>query len=117
MIRGGAIKLAVRDLERAVRFYVETLGMKLVEDGGDAWAVIDAGDGLRIGLGRAGDALSGASIPTGTRIDFAPKLPLAEAIAILDNRGVAFTRATENGAELALFTDPDGNALALRTRS
>ena len=31
MIRGGLVTLFVRDVGRAVRFYVETLGMKLVE--------------------------------------------------------------------------------------
>lgn len=118
MIRGGLVTLAVRDLDRAVRFYVETLGMKLVEDGDGAWAVIDAGDGMRIGLRRAdGDVSGSPSAASGTRIDFAPKLPLAEAVAILDNRGVAFTRTTESGDELALFSDPDGNALALRIRA
>jgi catechol 2,3-dioxygenase-like lactoylglutathione lyase family enzyme len=111
MIRGGVVTLAVHDLDRAVRFYVETLGMKLVEDGGAAWAIIDAGDGLRIGLRVAGDAANGGS---GMRIDFAPKLPLAEAVAILGNRGIAFTRKSESGSDVALFEDPDGNALALR---
>ncbi|MDF2692206.1 MAG: hypothetical protein K0S65_589, partial [Labilithrix sp.] len=32
MIRGGAVLFNVRDVGHAVRFYVETLGMKLVEE-------------------------------------------------------------------------------------
>src|SRR5947207_136105 len=54
MIRGGLVTLFVRDVEHAVRFYVESLGMKLVEQAGTGWAVIDAGDGFRIGLHKGG---------------------------------------------------------------
>lgn len=108
MIRGGFVTLPVSDVERAVRFYVETLGMKLVEDGGAARAVIDAGEGFRIALEK------GAGGGGAVRLDLAPKIPLAEAVAILDNRGVAFRREKDGVVEIAVFADPDGNALALR---
>lgn len=113
MIRGGLVTLYVRDVSHAVRFYVETLGMKLVEEATAAnvtWAVIDAGEGFRIGL-HAGDAtLHGAGAPS---IGLSPKLPLDEAVAIFENRGVVFTRKEEGAVRLANFADPDGNALYL----
>jgi len=37
-------------MDRAVRFYSETLGLKLAYRFGDHWASIEAGTGLTIGL-------------------------------------------------------------------
>jgi len=111
MIRGGMVTLPVRDVGGAVRFYVETLGMKLVEDAGTDRAVIDAGDGLHLAL-RRGDAEA-----TGVRIGLSPKVPIAEAIAILENRGVTFKTTKEGDITLAAFHDPDGNALYLYQRA
>jgi catechol 2,3-dioxygenase-like lactoylglutathione lyase family enzyme len=111
MIRGGLVSLYVRDVGAAVRFYVETLGMKLIEESGPGWSVIDAGGGLRIGL-HAGppDAPRGAGAP---RVGLSPKIPIREALAILENRGVVFDVTTEGHVTIATFHDPDGNTLYL----
>lgn len=111
MIRGGLVSLPVRDVEAAVRFYVETLGMKLVEETEPEWAVIDAGDGLHLALRRGKTAAEGA------RVGLSPKIPIAEAVAILENRGVTFTTSKEGAVTIASFTDPDGNALYLFQRA
>lgn len=104
MIRGGAVVLPSRDVGRSVRFYVETLGMKLVAEREDGTATIDAGEGFLIEL-TPGDVPKGPA-PT---VLLRPKVPLDEVIAIFENRGVVFTR--EGG--VARFTDPDGHPLAL----
>lgn len=107
MIRGGVIVLEVADVSRAVRFYIETLGMKLVEEkpplagreeSGPAESVIDAGEGFLLAL-RAGPARLKQGIELRT------KVPLAEAISIFEMRGVVFTGSR--------FEDPDGNAFTL----
>ena len=54
MIRGGAVVVHVADVAVAVRFYIETLGMKLVEER-PVESVIDAGEGFLLAL-RAGAA-------------------------------------------------------------
>jgi catechol 2,3-dioxygenase-like lactoylglutathione lyase family enzyme len=101
MIRGGAVVLGVADLSRSVRFYVETLGMKTVAETEGAF-VIDAGEGFLIEL-RSGHTVSRATLK------FYAKVPLAEAIAIYENRGVVFQRSEGAGS----FTDPDGHELVL----
>jgi catechol 2,3-dioxygenase-like lactoylglutathione lyase family enzyme len=117
MIRGGLVTLFVRDVGTAVRFYVETLGMKLVEEGGATWAVIDAGEGFRIGLSQA-SAQASAQEP-GSRAAFTPsigltpKVPIREAISIYENRGVVFDVKDDGPVTLAHFRDPDDNALYL----
>jgi catechol 2,3-dioxygenase-like lactoylglutathione lyase family enzyme len=113
MIRGGLVTLLVRDVGRAVRFYVETLGMKLVEEGGEGWAVIDAGEGFRIGLSRAGATELGGRGAFTPSIGLTPKVPLREAIAIYENRGVVFDVKDDGPVTLAHFRDPDDNALYL----
>jgi catechol 2,3-dioxygenase-like lactoylglutathione lyase family enzyme len=101
MICGGFVRLFVADLDRAVRFYVETLGVKLVDES-DARAVVDCGDGLLVELARA----PGGEHRGGTAVGLLPKVPLSEAIQILENRGVHFDAS--HG-----FRDPDGNLLYL----
>ncbi|MBX3189156.1 MAG: VOC family protein [Labilithrix sp.] len=112
MIRGGIVTLNVGDMKRAVRFYVETLGMKLVDDPGGGSAVIDAGDGFLIGL-RERAAAQGAPAGHAPSIGLHPKIPLREAISILENRGVVFEVKDDGPATLAYFRDPDDNVLHL----
>ena len=78
MIRGGLVTLFVRDMKRAVGFYVETLGLKLVEDGGPHWAVIDAGEGFRIGLHASAESSSEAKAGAPS-VGLTPKVPILEA--------------------------------------
>ena len=110
MIRGGLVTLFVHDVGRAVRFYVETLGMKLAEQA-PGWAVVDAGDGFRLGLHEGGAVEGrGAFAPT---VGLSTKVPLGEAIAIRENRGLKFDVKDDGPMMLAHFRDPDDNALYL----
>ena len=114
MIRGGLVTLFVHDVERALRFYIETLGMKLVEEGGKHWAVVDAGDGFRIGLHPSPPGtLEGGRGAFAPSIGFNAKVPIREAIAILENRGVRFDVKDDGPVTLAHFKDPDDNPLYL----
>jgi catechol 2,3-dioxygenase-like lactoylglutathione lyase family enzyme len=109
MIRGGVVVLPVSDVARAVRFYVETLGMKLVEESAAGEAILDAGEGFRIAL----RAQAGADRGGAPAVGLYPKLPLREAVAIFENRGVAFDIEDGPAVVLAHFRDPDGNRLHL----
>ncbi len=114
MIRGGLVTLFVHDIDKAVRFYVETLGMKLVEESvlhAPRWAVIDAGEGFRIALHEGGAVEGrGAFAPS---VGLYPKVPIREAIAIYENRGVKFEMKADGPVTLAHFRDPDDNVLYL----
>jgi catechol 2,3-dioxygenase-like lactoylglutathione lyase family enzyme len=121
VIAGGNATLIVSDLDRAVRFYVETLGFKLrVREDGDVWAEVDGGDGVVLGLhpasGHAHAPKPGAhgSISIGLEVN----QPIAEVALVLANRGVVFHGAIRDDGpvKLAFFADPDGNALYLYER-
>jgi len=115
MIAGGLATIYVSDLDRAVRFYTETLGLKLRYRAGQGWAVIDAGNGLVLGLhgahpggpqpGRSGSISVGLSVTE----------PLDRVVAALSERGVAFRGPVRDDTQvrLAFFGDPDGNELYL----
>lgn len=107
MIAGGTATLNVSDVARATRFYIETLGLKLVADEGSSGARIDAGAGFVIALapGEGRDATP--------RLHLTPKVPIDDAISILENRGVRFDVTRDGGRVTAVFADPDGNRLAL----
>ncbi|HEY8078073.1 MAG TPA: VOC family protein [Labilithrix sp.] len=110
MIAGGQVTLFVRDVPSAVRFWIETLGMKLVEED-KGYAVIDAGEGFRVALHSGGAAATAKGSP---KVGLYPKMPIDEAIAILENRGIKFEVVRDAKITIANFRDPDGNLLYLR---
>jgi len=98
MINGGLVRLPVKDVGASVRFYVETLGMKLVEEA-EGNAVIDCGDGFLLSLTQAERA-----------VVLKTKMTMDESKAILANRGVAVDERNR-------FVDPDGNVFHLVPRA
>ena len=114
MFRGGVFTIYVSDMNRSVRFYTETLGMKLMQRHGDNWALIDGGPGLSIGLHPATP-----EVPAGRRGSIAIGLylekPIREAVEQLRQAGVSFDGPIKEDVALSLafFSDPDGTALYL----
>ena len=115
MFRGGVVTIYVSDMDRAVKFYAETLGFTLKERHGNYWASLDGGPGLTIGLHPATDA-----VPAGRQGSIALGLyleqPIADAITQLTARGATFAGPViddDGMLSLAFFSDPDGNPLYL----
>ena len=101
----------VTDMDRAVTFYRDALGLGVVSRHGEEWAELDAG-AIRIGLHGSGEE---RSAPRGGTVVFAvDDLDLAK--AALQERGVSFEDhlgEVPGIARYASFSDPDGNSMQL----
>jgi predicted enzyme related to lactoylglutathione lyase len=101
----------VSDMDRAVSFYRDRLGLELRMRHESTWAEFEAG-GIRIGLHGAG-----GEHPTphgGTAVFLVEDLDLAR--AWLEERGVVFDAhlgEVPGLARYASFEDPDGNSMQL----
>jgi len=114
MFSGGIVTVFVSDLNNAVRFYTEALGLTLGFRFGNEWASIKAGASLVIGLHPASkDSPAGrrGSITLGLQLTE----PIDKAVSVLKERGVKFRGSIveDKGIQFAYFEDPDGNELYL----
>lgn len=106
MISGGHTVLYCSDVAKSVRFYVETLGLKLVREHGPDLMILDAGDGFHLALHK-GTGGAKTNIGLEVRGDF------DITTTVYANRGIVFTDKSSPRVKLAYFTDPDGNELHL----
>ncbi len=110
MIKGvAAVWLPVDDMERAVAFYGDTLGLDVQEQDGD-WSEVDA-NGLKIGL-------NGSESPSGdggALIAFQPDGSIDDEVSRLKEAGVEFPDGISEHpwGRIVPFKDPDGNDLQL----
>ena len=113
-ISGGMPTIFVSDMEAAVRFYTEALGLKLLERYGDHWASIDCGQNLTIGLHPA-SAQNPAGRVGSMTIGFRSSEPIRDTVTKLKARGVVFRGDIIDDTQLlvANFQDPDGNPFYL----
>lgn len=112
-----AVRVFVRDWERSLEFYSETLGMPIVFSGPDAgWAELDTG-AAHLALERVSPddeesaELVGRFVAASLRVD-----DIETTYRELRSRGVEFLSEPEAqpwGGTLAHFRDLDGNVLTL----
>ncbi len=111
----GQIHVSVSDVDRAVAFYRDVLGVPfLFQVPGQPMAFFDC-DGVRLYLGvPESEAFRSRGVLYFTVED------IAEAHRVLTDRGVAFRdephpvhRTESSELWMAFFTDPDGNNLAI----
>lgn len=114
MYSSGNVTIYVSNMDNAVRFYSETLGLKLAYRFGDHWAAVEAGKGLTIGLHPAS-----SEMPAGRKGSMAIGLELSgsikDAVSKLEAKGVKFNSPLNEGKSGSFvgFEDPDGNQLYL----
>lgn len=115
MIAGGLATIFVTDFDRAVRFYSETLGMKLVFRSGDFWAEVSAGPGMTIGLHPLSPNAAKPGTNGSTVVGLEVKQPIETVISQLTVRGVKMSGDLMNDDPVRIqnFHDPDGNELYL----
>ena len=105
----AAVWLPVSDMSASVAFYRDSLGLDVIEHGGD-WSEVTAGD-QRIGLnGHESPGGEGGAI-----IAFSVDGQLEQTVDELKGRGVTFTGEISEHpwGRIATFADPDGNDLQL----
>jgi predicted enzyme related to lactoylglutathione lyase len=97
----------------SVKFYTETLALKLLSHYGEHWATVRAGESLTLGLHPKRENASGTngSIEIGLEIEE----PIDSAVARLSAAGVRFSGGVKRTREgnFAHFQDPDGHLLYL----
>jgi catechol 2,3-dioxygenase-like lactoylglutathione lyase family enzyme len=114
MFASGNVTVYVSNMDRAVRFYTEGLGLKLAYRFGDHWASVEVGKGLTIGLHPAS-----VENPAGRKGSMAIGLELnghiEDAMKILSAKGLEFQGIVNDGkaGKFVGFLDPDGNQLYL----
>ena len=99
------IEVPVASRPRALRFYVETLGIKLVAER-PSCSVLDVGQGARLAL------VEVANGPRRVAIGLAVA-DVERTVALLENRGVVFRSEVHAGMAASTFDDLDGNTLYL----
>jgi catechol 2,3-dioxygenase-like lactoylglutathione lyase family enzyme len=101
----------VSDMDRAVSFYRDVLGLQLLRQDSATWAEFDAG-GRRFALHSAGE---GQPVGGGGATAVFAVGDLNRAKSELAARGVTFTHEgdVEGYARFASFLDPDGNSVQL----
>jgi catechol 2,3-dioxygenase-like lactoylglutathione lyase family enzyme len=99
-----------RDLDAAVAFYTEVVGLSLVRREGTGWAELEAPP-IRLALHHADDDRRAGSGTVVFRVD-----DLDAARWALEQRGASFDAhvgEVEGFARFATFRDPDGNPLQI----
>jgi predicted enzyme related to lactoylglutathione lyase len=112
MVKGVAnVWVPVKDIERALDFYQNTLEFSVIKQDGP-WAEIDA-NGLTVGLN--GREPQGAQAGGGPVITFWPEAGLEAATEDLKGRGVEFPAeiSEHEWGRVATFKDSEGNDLQL----
>ena len=114
MITGGNATIYVANMDNAVRFYTDVLGLELTNRFGNHWATVRAGTTLLIGLhpwkekyprpGTKGSVQIGLVVSQGETIQ--------QLAARLRARGVEVSAIIESeSGNYISFEDPDGNPI------
>jgi len=107
------IRITVADMDRALSFYVDRLGLGRTAEIYPAWAklTIPGNPGTALGL-----KLVAPSEGSGGEVTTFVVPDIRASIAALRDRGITVEepRHLEGGVLLAFFEDPDGNRLAVR---
>lgn len=101
----------VQDMDRAVRFYQEVLGLPLLRRDDSFWAELDGGP-IRLALHGTRD---GAAVEPGGAVAAFRVEDLDSTTVALKEQGVelAHQGEVEGHGRFALFPDPDGNLIEI----
>jgi len=108
----AVVTIFVSNMDRAVRFYTEVLGMKLAYRFADDWATLKTDDGMTVGLHPASKE-SPAGRKGSITIGFEVSESIQKAVTAMKEKGVKFVGPIVDDKEIkaAHFEDPDGNEM------
>ncbi len=115
-IRTATTSVYVSNMDRAVKFYSDAMGLTLQARIGNEWAELVTVNGVVIGLHPAQPPTTVRPGTAGAiNIEFQAASDLESAIAALQSHGVSFASQIQNYEHVRLVTcnDPDGNQLFL----
>jgi predicted enzyme related to lactoylglutathione lyase len=115
MITGGNATIFVSNMDRAVQFYTEVLGLKLTNRFGDSWATVDAGKGLTIGLHPASPKYPAPGTKGGMMLGMEVEGAIDKVVGALGKKGVRFKDSVvrSEAGNFVHLEDPDGNEIYL----
>jgi len=115
MISGGNATVFVSDMDAAVRFYTEVLGLKLTNRFGDHWATVEAGRNLTIGLHPASPKYPAPGTKGAMMLGLEIDQPIEQVIARLNEKGVRTQGPVvrDEPGNFVHLEDPDGNEFYL----
>jgi catechol 2,3-dioxygenase-like lactoylglutathione lyase family enzyme len=115
MIAGGNATVFVSNMDKAVHFYTEVLGLRLAERYGDHWATVDAGRGFTIGLHPASPKYPAPGTKGGMALGLEVDSPIEGVVQKLKGKGVRFTGEIirEQAGSFAHLEDSDGTSIYL----
>jgi predicted enzyme related to lactoylglutathione lyase len=115
MISGGNATVFVSNMDHAVQFYTEVLGLKLTNRFGNNWATVRAGKGLTIGLHPASPKYPAPGTKGAMMLGLEISESIDRAVARLVEKGVRMKGPAlrETSGNFAHFEDPDGNEIYL----
>jgi predicted enzyme related to lactoylglutathione lyase len=115
MITGGNATVFVSNMDAAVRFYTDVLGLKLTNRFGDNWATVEAGKGLTIGLHPASPKYPAPGTKGAMMLGLDIDRPIESVLARLNEKGVRILGSIQQdkAGNFLHLEDPDGNELYL----
>lgn len=115
MISGGNATVFVSNMDRAVQFYTEVLGLKLTNRFGNDWATVEAGKGLTIGLHPASPKYPAPGTNGATMIGLEIDQAIEGVVGRLSKMGVQIKSSVvrSEAGNFAHLEDPDGNEIYL----
>ena len=115
MISGGNVTVFVSDMDAAVEFYTNVLGLKLTNRFGNHWATVDGGKGLIIGLHPASAKFPAPGTKGGMMIGLEIDEPMEAVVERLQRKGVRFKGPIikDEPGRFVDFEDLDGNPFYL----
>jgi catechol 2,3-dioxygenase len=114
MIHGGNATVYVSNMDNAIRFYTEVLGLKLTNRYGEHWATVQAGKSLVIGLHPWKEKFPKPGTKGSVQIGLvlSPDQPIEAFVERLRQHRVEVGGIIESEAGNYInFEDPDGNPI------